>query len=177
MAASGRLAQAVHSGQLGKAFPGGYFHLEDQGKTSLSLIVVVPPNSPRLGQDHFLNCLHLVVALRRYSLGTGKDRKQFAYCPYCGVHSENHKSAQSHARRHLNYEYLCEACCKWHTRSWVQMNNHLDECRSTQVTHGASNQAAITGSSKKPIKKQPVHRKNTSTSTSGTVTRSTSRDS
>ena len=55
------------------------------------------------------------------------------------------------------------------------MNKHLDECRSTQVTHGAPGQAAVTGSSKIPMKKQPVRRKNTSTSTSGTVTRSASR--
>ena len=55
------------------------------------------------------------------------------------------------------------------------MNKHLDECRSAQATHGASAQAAVTGSSKKPTKKQPVRRKTTSTSTSGTVTRSASR--
>ena len=36
MAASGRLAQAVHSGQLGKAFPGGYFSLEDRARPSES---------------------------------------------------------------------------------------------------------------------------------------------
>ena len=140
-----------------------------------SLIIVVLPDLLRLGQDHFLNYLHSVAALKRYSLGTGKDRKQFAFCPYCGVRSENHKSAHSHSRQHLDYEYLCEACCKGHTRSWVQMNKHLDECRSTQATHGASAQATVTGSSKKPTKKQLVRRKNTSTSTTGTVTRSSSR--
>ena len=161
-------------GSLAKHFPAGISAWKT-GQDLPSLIVVVPPDSPRLSQDHFLNCLHSVAALRRYSLGTGKDRKQFAFCPYCGVRSENHKSAHSHVRRHLNCEYLCEACCKWHTRSWVQMNKHLDECRSAQATHGAPGQAAVTGSSKKPMKKQPVRRKNTSTSTSGTVTRSSSR--
>ena len=147
-------------GSLAKHFPVGISAWKT-GQDLPSLIVVVPPNSPRLGQDHFLNCLHSVVALRRYSLGTGKDRKHFAFCPYCGVYSENHKSAHSHARRHLNYEYLCEACCKWCTWSWVQMNKHLDECRSAQATHGAPGQAAVTGSSKKSTKKQPVCRKNT----------------
>ena len=159
---------------LAKHFPAGISAWKT-GRDLPSLIVVVPPDSPRLSQDHFLNCLHSVAALKRYSLGTGKDRKQFAYCPYCGVRSENHKSAHSHVRRHLNYEYLCEACCKWCTRSWVQMNKHLDDCRFAQATHGASAQAAVTGSSRKPVKKQPVRRKTTSTSTSGTMTRFASR--
>ena len=101
-------------GSLAKHFLAGISAWKT-GQDLPSLIVVVPPDSPRLSQDHFLNCLHLVAALRRYSLGTSKDRKQFAFCPYCGVHSENHKSAHSHVRRHLNCEYLCEACCKWRT--------------------------------------------------------------
>ena len=82
---------------LTKHFPAGISAWKS-GQDLPSLIIVVPPNSPRLGQDHFLNCLHSVAALKRYSLGTSKDKKQFAFCPYCGVHSENHKSAHSHAK-------------------------------------------------------------------------------
>ena len=63
-----------------------------------SLIIVVPPNSPQLEKEHFLDHLHSHVALQRYSLGVGKLRKQFAFCPYCGIQSENQVSAYSHAR-------------------------------------------------------------------------------
>ena len=63
-----------------------------------SLIIVVPPNSPQLEKAHFLDHLHSHKALQRYSLGTGKLRKQFAFCPYCGIRSENQVSAYSQAR-------------------------------------------------------------------------------
>ena len=63
-----------------------------------SLIIVVPPNSPQLEKGHFLDHLHSHAALQRYLLGVGKLRKQFAFCPYCGIRSENQVSAYSHAR-------------------------------------------------------------------------------
>ena len=80
-----------------------------------SLIIVVPPDSPELEKEHFLDHLHSDTALKRYSLGIGKQRKQFAFCPSCGIQSENQVSAYSHARRQLNIEFLCEACAKYHT--------------------------------------------------------------
>ena len=63
-----------------------------------SLIIMVPPNSPPLEKADFLDHLHSHVALMRYSLGSGKQRKQFAFCPYCGIWSENQVSAYSHVR-------------------------------------------------------------------------------
>ena len=63
-----------------------------------SLIIVVPPDSPQLEKKHFLDHLHFHKALQRYSLGTGKLRKQFAFCAYCGIRSKNQVSAYSHAR-------------------------------------------------------------------------------
>ena len=95
-----------------------------------SLIIVVPADSPELEKEHFLDHLHSDTALKRYSLGAGKQRKQFAFCPSCGIRSENQVSAYSHARRHLNVEFLCEACAKFHTRIYSRMNKHLTECRA-----------------------------------------------
>ena len=63
-----------------------------------SLIIIVPPDSPQLEKEHFLDHLHSHEALQRYSLGVGKLRKQFAFCPYCGIQSENQVSAYSNAR-------------------------------------------------------------------------------
>ena len=80
-----------------------------------SLIIMVPPDSPQLEKEHFLDHLHSYTALKRYSLGVGKQRKQFAFCPSCGIQLENQVSAYSHVRRHLNIEFLCEACAKFHT--------------------------------------------------------------
>ena len=50
-----------------------------------SLIIVVPPNSPQLEKEHLLDHIHSHAALQRYSLGVEKPRKQFAFCPYCGI--------------------------------------------------------------------------------------------
>ena len=109
-----------------------------------SLIVVVPPNSPQLEKEHLLDHLHSHAALQRYLLGVGKLRKQFAFCPYCGIRSENQVSAYSHARRHLNIEFLCEACAKFHTHAYSMMNKHLTECRAI---------------SSKPQRGQPIGKK------------------
>ena len=57
-----------------------------------SLIIVVPSDSPQLEKEHFLDHLHSHEALQRYSLGVGKLGKQFAFCPYCGIQSENQVS-------------------------------------------------------------------------------------
>ena len=62
------------------------------------LIIVVPPDSLPLEKAHFLDHLHSHTALMRYFLGAGKWRKQFAFCPYCGIRSENQVAAYSHAR-------------------------------------------------------------------------------
>ena len=95
-----------------------------------SLIIMVPPDSPPLEKDHLLDHLHSYAALKRYSLGVGKQRKQFAFCPSCGIRSENQVLTYSHARRHLNIEFLCEVCAKFHTRIYSKMNKHLTECRA-----------------------------------------------
>ena len=100
-----------------------------------SLIIIVPPDSPELEKELFLDHLHSHKALQRYSLGTRKLSKQFAFCPYCGIQSENQVSAYSHARQHHNIAFLCEACAKFHIRSYSQMNKHLTECRAISSKH------------------------------------------
>ena len=95
-----------------------------------SLIIILPPNSPELEKEHLLDHLHSYTDLKRYSLGIGKQRKHFAFCPSCGIQSENQVSAYSHVRQHLNIEFLCEACAKFHTCVYSMMNKYLTECRA-----------------------------------------------
>ena len=118
-----------------------------------SLIIVVPPNSPQLEKEHFLDHLHSHAALQRYLLGVGKLRKQFAFCPYCGIRSENQVSAYSHARCHLNVEFLCEACTKFHTHAYSMMNKHLTECRAIS----SKPQRGWPLGKKVAAREQPVH--------------------
>ena len=63
-----------------------------------SLIIMVPSNSLELEKEHFLDHLHSYTALKRYSLGIAKQRKQFTFCPSCGIRLENQVSAYSHVR-------------------------------------------------------------------------------
>ena len=118
-----------------------------------SLIIIVPPDSPQLEKEHFLDHLHSDEALQRYLLGVGKLRKQFAFCPYYGIRSENQVSAYSHARRHHNVVFLCEACAKFDTHAYSQMNKHLTECRaiSSQPQRGQPL------GKKMAVRAQPVH--------------------
>ena len=118
-----------------------------------SLIIVVPANSPPLEKEHFLDHLHSYKALKRYSLETGRLRKQFAFCPYCGIRSENQVSAYFHARRHHNVAFLCEACAKFHTLSYAQMNRHLAECRAIS----SKPQRGQPHGRKAAARAQPVH--------------------
>ena len=115
-----------------------------------SLIIMVPPNSPELEKEHLLDHLHSYTALKRYSLDIGKQRKQFTFC---GIGSENQVSAYSHARQHLNIEFLCEACTKFHTQVYSRMNKHLTECRAIS----SKPQRGRPHGKKAPVKVQPVH--------------------
>ena len=118
-----------------------------------SLIIVVPPNSPQLEKEHFLDHLHSHEVLQRYALGVGKLRKQFAFCPYCGIRSENQVLAYSHTRRHHNIEFLCEACANFHTRAYSMMNKHLTECRAIS----SKPQRGRPLGKKTAVRAQPVH--------------------
>ena len=118
-----------------------------------SLIIVVPPYSPQLEKEHLLGHLHSHAALQRYSLGVGKLRKQFAFCPYCGIRSENQVSAYSHVRWHLNIEFLCEACAKFHTRAYSMTNKHLTECGAIS----SKSQRGRPIGKKAAARAQPVH--------------------
>ena len=93
-----------------------------------SLIVLVPHNTIKITTDHFLSALHSKAALKRVSIRSGDERKQFACCPYCGVRSKNQGLSHFHARRHLNYDILCESCLAYHNFGVGVMMKHLEEC-------------------------------------------------
>ena len=77
-------------------------------KEKYPLIAVVPPNLNFRGEkEYIIKELHFLNSLNRVQIGTGEDKKQVAFCPYCGVMSENKLSSISHARKHLGIRYLC----------------------------------------------------------------------
>ena len=95
-----------------------------------SLITLMNHQMAQIAKYHFLSCLHNMATLKKGSIGLGEDQKQFSCCPYCGVRGENQDSAYSHARRHLNYELLCESCLTFHTFSTGNMMRHIKVCEA-----------------------------------------------
>ena len=55
--------------------------------------------------------LHKPESLNQVSISYDTNqRKQIAFCPYCGIMNENMATAHSHARKHLRIAFLCGGC-------------------------------------------------------------------
>ena len=101
-------------------------------KEKYPLIAVVPPNLNFRGEkEYIIKELHFPDSLNRVQIGTGEDKKQVAFCPYCGVMSENKLSSVSHARKHLGIEYLCSGCFLKMYKTPSSLVTHLESCVST----------------------------------------------
>ena len=73
---------------------------------------------------------HRLDALKCISIGQGKDRKQVAFCPYCGIRYENSGTILSHVRLHLSFEYMCGACISAKFGTPESLSKHQAECGS-----------------------------------------------
>ena len=84
--------------------------LSSQGDSPL--IAVIPPDFPfQYEWEYVIHQLHKSECLSRMSVYFGKSqRKQIAFCPYCGVMNENSAMAYSHVRKHLGITFLCGGC-------------------------------------------------------------------
>ena len=101
-------------------------------KEKYPLIAVVPPNLSFRGEkEYIIKELHFPDSLNRVQIGTGEDKKQVAFCPYCGVMSENKLSSVSHARKHLGIGYLCGGCFLKMYKTPSSLVTHLESCVST----------------------------------------------
>ena len=78
------------------------------------LIAVIPPDMLfQLEREYVIHQLHKGECLSRITIYYGDgQRKQLAFCPYCGVMYENSAMAYSHARKHLGLTFLCGGCYK-----------------------------------------------------------------
>ena len=76
------------------------------------LIAVMPPGMAfQLEREYVILQLHETDCLSWVTLYYGDNqRKQLAFCPYCGVMYENTVTAYGHARKHLVITFLCGGC-------------------------------------------------------------------
>ena len=84
--------------------------LKTQGDSPL--IAVIPPDMLfQSEREYVIHQLHEADCLSQVTIYHGENqRKQIAFCLYCGVMNENTATTYSHARKHLGITFLCGGC-------------------------------------------------------------------
>ena len=94
------------------------------------LIAVTPPGMAfQSEREYVILQLHEVDCLSWVTIYYGDNqRKQLAFCPYCGVMYENTATAYSHARKHLGITFLCGGCYNKIYRAPQHLVQHRRNC-------------------------------------------------
>ena len=103
--------------------------LKTQGDSPL--IAIIPPDmSFQCDREYVVPELHRVECLAWVSIYyNDNQRKQLAFCPYCGVMNENSATALSHTRKHLGMTYLCGGCYGKLYKAPQPLSTHIRTCR------------------------------------------------
>ena len=103
--------------------------LNTQGDSPL--IAVIPPDMLfQCEREYVIHQLHKAECLARVSVYyDDNQRKQIAFCPYCGVMNENSATAYSHARKHLGITFLCGGCYGKLYKVPQHLFHHTKSCR------------------------------------------------
>ena len=89
----------------------GLESLLNKDKTSPLIAVILPEMDFQYKREYAIHKLHKSESLNRISISYDTNqRKQIAFCPYCGVMNENTATALSHARKHLRIAFFCGGC-------------------------------------------------------------------
>ena len=102
--------------------------LKTQGNSPL--IAIIPPGMLfQSEQEYVIHQLDEADCLSRVTVYYGKNqRKQIAFCPYCGVMNENTATAYSHARKHLGITFLCGGCYSKLYKVPQHLSQHMKSC-------------------------------------------------
>ena len=112
----------------------GLESLLDKDKVSPLIAVILPEMDFQYEWEYVIHKLHKSESLNRISISYDTNqRKQIAFCPYCGVMNENTTTALSHARKHLRIAFLCGGCyCKIYKKPQF-LYNHMLSCQPTII--------------------------------------------
>ena len=104
------------------------------------LIAVIPPDMPfQYEREYVIHWLHKAECLAWMSVYfDDNQRKQIAFCPYCGVMNENSVTAYSHARKHLGITFLCGGCYSKLYKALQHLFNHMKTCRPCAMSRSES---------------------------------------
>ena len=102
--------------------------LKTQGDSPL--IAVIPPDMLfQSEREYVIHQLHEADCLSQVTVYYGENqRKQIAFCPYCGVMNENTATAYSHARKHLGITFLCGGCYTKLYKVPQHLSQHMKSC-------------------------------------------------
>ena len=89
----------------------GLESLLNKDKASPLIAVILPEMDFQYEWEYVIHKLHKFESLNQISISYDTNqRKQIAFCPYCGVMNENTATALSHVRKHLRIAFLCGGC-------------------------------------------------------------------
>ena len=82
---------------------------------------------------------HFASSVKRNTLlvpvsKTKKGKRQFAFCPYCGIRYLNDDTVLSHLRSHLSFEYICGGCYSKTFKSTKTLSDHFRTCGAINET-------------------------------------------
>ena len=102
--------------------------LNTQGDSPL--IAIIPPDMLfQYEREYVIHQLHEADCLSWVSIYYGENqRKQIAFCLYCGVMNENSVTAYSHARKHLGITFLCGGCYGKLYKVPQHLSHHMKSC-------------------------------------------------
>ena len=108
--------------------------LLNRDKTNPLIKVILPEMDFQYEREYVIHKFHKSESLNRVSiLYDTNQRKQIAFCPYCGVMNENTATALSHVRKHLGISFLCGGCyCKIYKKPQF-LYNHMLSCQPTVI--------------------------------------------
>ena len=107
----------------------GLESLLNKDKTSPLIAVILSEMDFQYEQEYVVHKLHKSKSLNWISISYDTNqRKQIAFCPYCGVMNKNMATAHSHARKHLGIAFLCEGCYGKTYKKPQFLYNHMLSC-------------------------------------------------
>ena len=112
----------------------GLESLLNKDKTSPLIAVILPEMDFQYEWEYVIHKLHKSKSLNWISISYDTNqRKQIAFCPYCGVMNENTATALSHARKHLGIAFLCGGCYGKIYKKPQFLYNHMLSCQPTVI--------------------------------------------
>ena len=112
----------------------GLESLLNKDKTSPLIAVILPEMDFQYEREYVIHKLHKSKSLNWISISYDTNqRKQIAFCPYCGVMNENTATAHSHVRKHLGIAFLCGGCYGKTYKKPQFLYNHMLSCWPTVI--------------------------------------------